>query len=223
VSWASDHGGIFVVAVANHISSMDLVLGETPYRYDCDVGYSATSGGGPNGGMGPTFTTRTPREECPWPTTEPGLWLEVVFRNFLPSEGLPLGTWDMADPATILPLRVTFTASVEEELPVGQERPYQYYDSTAAIDGAEGPIPDVVYQGFYQSPLVSGSITVARLPTVENTGYSPDTDFLGSDASLYSIELSDVSLGASDEAIPNPDDPFPPTVTITSATLTYTL
>jgi hypothetical protein len=35
------------------------------------------------------------------------------------------------------------------------------------------------------------------------------------------IELSNVTLGVSDEAPPNPDDPFPPTVGITSTSITF--
>lgn len=228
VSFTTQHGGIFVVvAISAQRSSMVLALDGSPYSYSClHGGGSSLSAGGDNGGMGPSFSTQNTSAnvpECPWPASEPGLWLDVQFRNFLPSDGLPLGTWDLADPRTILPLRVEFIASVERELPVGQERPYQYYDSTTPVEGAEGPIPDVVHQGFYQSPLASGSITVSRLPTVANTGYSPDAEYLGTDASLYAIDLSNVTLGATDEALPNPEAPFPPTVIIASATLTYAL
>lgn len=228
VSWATQRGGIFVVVVVSGIeSSMALVLGDEPYSYACaGGGGSSIATSGDNGGMGPSFSTQNTSAnvpECPWPASEPGLWIDVLFRNFLASDGLALGTWDLAAPETILPLRVRFIASVEGELPVGQERPYQYYDSTAPVEGAEGPIPDPTYQGSHQSPLASGSISVSRLPTVENTGYSPDADYLGSDASLYVIELSNVTLVATDEALPNPEAPFPPTVSISSATLTYSL
>jgi len=228
VSWTTQHGGIFVVvAITANRSSMVLALGGSPYSYSClDGGGSSISGLDVNGGMGPSFSTQNTSAnvpDCPWPTSEPGLWLDVLFRNFLPSDGLPLGTWDLADPRAILPLRVRFIASVEAELPVGQQPPYQYYDSTAPIEGAEGPIPDVVYQGFYQSPLASGSIRVSRLPTVANAGTSLDADYLGSDGSLYQIDLSNVTLGATDEALPNAEAPFPSTVSISSASLTYAL
>jgi hypothetical protein len=228
VSWTTQHGGIFVVvAITARRSSMELALGGSPYSYSClDGGGSSISTVGDNGGMGPSFSTQNTSAnapDCPWPTSEPGLWLDVLFRNFLPSDGLPLGTWDLADPRTILPLRVRFIASVEAELPVGQQAPYQYYDSTAPVEGAEGPLPDVTYQGFYQSPLASGSIIVSRLPTVANAGTSLDADYLGTDGSLYQIELSNVTLSATDEAVPNPEAPFPPTVSISSATLTYSL
>lgn len=228
VSWTTEHGGTFVVVVVATIeSSVALLLGDAPYSYACVYGGgSSLSASGDNGGMGPSFSTQNTSAnvpECPWPTSEPGLWIDVLFRNFLPSDGIALGTWDLAAPETILPLRVRFIASVESELPVGAERPYQYYDSTTPVEGAEGPIPDVTYQGFYQSPLAGGSITVSRLPTVENTGYSPDAEYLGTDASLYVVELSNVTLGATDEALPNPEAPFPAVVSISSATLTYSL
>jgi hypothetical protein len=228
VSWTTQHGGIFVVVVVACIeSSMALVLGDAPYSYACaGGGGSSIATSSDNGGMGPSFSTQNTSAnvpECPWPTSEPGLWIDVLFRNFLPSDGLGLGTWDLAAPESILPLRVRFIASVEAELPVGAEAPYQYYDSTTPVEGAEGPIPDVTYQGFYQSPLAAGSISVSRLPTVENTGYSPNADDFGAGASLYVIELSNVTLVATSEAVPNPDAPFPPTVSISSATLTYSL
>jgi hypothetical protein len=227
VSWTTQRGGIFVVVVVGTESAMALVLGDTPYSYACSGGGgSAIATFGDNGGMGPSFSTQNTSAnvpECPWPTSEPGLWIDVLFRNFLQSDGLALGTWDLADPASIQPLRVRFIASVEGELPVGVEAPYQYYDSTAPVEGAEGPIPDVTYQGFHQSPLAAGSIRVSRLPTVENTGYSSQAGDLGTGASLYVIELSNVTLAATDEAVPNPEAPFPPTVSISSATLTYSL
>lgn len=228
VSWTSEHGGIFVVVtITASRSALELTLGETPYSYACEAaGGSSISYLDVNGGMGPSFSTQNTSAnvpECPWPASEPGLWLDVVFRNFLPSDGLPLGTWDLGAADTILPLRVRFIASVEAELPVGEQAPYQYYDSTTPIEGASGPIPDVTYQGFYQSPLASGSITVARLPTVANAGYSPDADYLGTDRGLYQIDLSNVTLGASDEGVANPEAPFPPAVSIASATLTYSL
>jgi hypothetical protein len=228
VSWSTDHGGIFVVvAITAHRSTMVLTLGGSPYGYSClDGGGSSISTVGDNGGMGPSFSTQNASAnapDCPWPTSEPGLWIDVLFRNFLPSDGLPLGTWDLAEPRTIMPLRVRFIASVETELPVGEQPPYQYYDSTAPVEGAEGSLPDVTYQGFYQSPLVSGSIVVSRLLTVANAGTSLDADYLGSDGSLYQIELSNVTLVATDETMPNPEAPFPPTVSISSATLTYAL
>lgn len=225
VSWTTQRGGVFVVMVVGQRASMALALGDMPYSYACDEGGGGAVGvGDPNGGMGPSFSTQNTSPnvpECPWPTTEPGLWLDVIFRNFVASDGLPLGTWDLAAPESILPLRVRFIASVEEELPVGAQRPYQYYDSTTPVEGADGPIPDVTYQGFYQAPLASGSVTVSRLPTVENTGYSTEAEFYGTEPSLYQIALSSVTLGATSEGLPNPEDPFPPTVNVASATLVY--
>ncbi|HTV18024.1 MAG TPA: hypothetical protein VMG12_05120 [Polyangiaceae bacterium] len=227
VRWSSSHAGYFVVVEVGNRSSMDIVLGDTPYSYHCDAGGGggiATTGD--NSGLGPAFSTQNTAPnvpECPWPTTEPGLWLDVLFRNFLPSEGPAVGAWDLAAPESILPLRVEFIASVEKELPIGQQRPFQYYDSTTPIEGASGPIPDVTYQGFYQSPLASGGISVTRLTTVENTGYSSQGEFSGVPPSLYLIELSEVTLGATDQFVANPDDPFPPTVTISSATLMHAL
>jgi len=206
---------------------MDVTLADSSYSYTCDAGGgSSLSTVSDNGGMGPSFSTSdTPLNfpECPWPTSAPTLWLDVMFRNFLLSEGIPPGTWDLAAPESILPLRVEFGTSVAGEQPIGQEAPYQYYDSTAPIEGAEGPIPYVTYQGYYQSPISTGSLTVTRLPTVEHTGYSTEAEFLGIDAGLYLVELSNVTLGATDFALPNPDDPFPPTVLISSAALTYAL
>jgi hypothetical protein len=64
---------------------------------------------------------------------------------------------------------------------------------------------------------------VSRLPTLENTGFSPSTGDLGTGASLYVIELSNVTLAATGEAVPDPGAPFPPTVSISSATLTIAL
>jgi hypothetical protein len=224
VSWTTQHGGTFVVTVVGIQHSIELVLGGAPYLYACDTALaSSVSGIDDNVGVGPFLSTQNisaNSPECPWPTSVPALWLGVMFRNFLPSDGLPLGTWDLADPASILPLRVQFVASVEGALPFGQE---QSYDSTTPVEGAEGPIPNVVYQGFYQSPLASGSISVWRLPTVENTGYSSSADYVDNPVRLYRIELSNVTLGATDEAEPNPDAPFPPTVSISSATLTFCL
>lgn len=225
VSWSTRSGRTFVVVVVENQSSMQVVLGDTPYSYACDgSGLNSISTVDDNGGMGPAFSTQGANSSaCPWPVYQIGLWLDVQFRNFRPSDGLAVGTWDLAAPESILPLRVEFIASVEFELPVGEQPPYQYYDSTTPVEGAEGPIPDVTFQGFYQSPLASGSISVLRLPTVANTGYSSEAEYLGTDSSLYSIELSNVTLGATTRAVPNPESPFPPTVSITSATLTYAL
>jgi hypothetical protein len=58
---------------------------------------------------------------------------------------------------------------------------------------------------------------------VEGTGRTFDAQFFDTDASLYQIDLANVALSASDEAVPNPEDPFPPTVSIASARLTYAL
>jgi len=225
VSWTTQRGGIFVVLAVAHRASMALAIGDTPYTYGCDEGGRGAVGvGDPNGGVGPSFSTQNTSAnapECPWPATEPGLWLDVIFRNFVASDGLPLGSWDLAAPESILPLRVRFIASVEEELPVGAQRPYQYYDSTTPVEGADGPIPDVTYQGFYQSPLASGSVRVSRLPTVENTGYSTEAEFHGRAPSLYQISLSNVTLGATAEGFPNSDEPYPPTLNVASASLVH--
>jgi hypothetical protein len=133
------------------------------------------------------------------------------MRGFSPDGGLPLDTYDLADAASILAVRVQFIARLKE-LSMERAAPFQAYDSTVSLDTLEGPEPRATYDGFYESPLASGTVVVSRLPTVQNSGNSKD---------IYLIELSDVTLSAAGAPSPTPLAPFPPTIQISSATLTY--
>jgi hypothetical protein len=215
VLFSTDHGGIFVVVVVDYPASMDLVLGDTAYGHECGIGWSSINELDPNGGVGPVFDTEASITNypsgCPWPASNPQLTLAVMMRGFSPNLGLPLDTYDLADAASILALRVQFIARLEE-LPEGQPGPFQAYDSTVSLDTLEGPEPRATYEGFYESPLASGTVTVSRLPTVQNSGNSK---------AVYLVELSEVTLSAGGAPEPTPLAPFPPTIQISSATLTY--
>jgi hypothetical protein len=162
----------------------------------------------------------TASSTCPWPADHPRLSLYAKFRDFLPSQGPTVGTWDLSDPDTIFPLRLTFAVARGGETLAGSQTPYQYYDSTTSIGGVE-PAPSVSRAGFYQSPVAAGTIAVSLLSSVPSEEYSPDDVDTDGMTDIYLIELSNVTLGASDDAEPDRTDPFPPTVTITSAAVTY--
>jgi hypothetical protein len=146
--------------------------------------------------------------------------LEVLLRGFLPSDGPMLGTWDLAAAETIFPLRLSFSSSLQDELPVGQDPPYQYYESTASLEGVDAA-PSATYDGFHQSPLARGLVTVSRLPTVANTGRAMDSADADGFAGFYVIDVADVTLSADGSAMPAPAEPFPQTVTISRATLSF--
>jgi hypothetical protein len=203
--------------------AIDMALGESPYSFSCDNSNTSVGVPGENGGVGPFLDTANAsanNPDCAWPASNPRLSLEVLLRGFLPSDGPALGTWDLAAPETIFPLRLSFSSSIQGEVPVGQDIPYQYYESTAPLAEAEGT-PTVTYDGFFQSPLARGVVTVSRLPTVANTGRS--TESFESEAFLgfYVIDVADVTLSADGSVMPAPTEPFPPTVTISSATLSF--
>jgi hypothetical protein len=223
VSWTTESGGIFVVVAVEFLMAIDLVLGQSPYSFSCDQSGTAIIVPGDNGGVGPFLDTANAsanNPDCPWPESNPRLSLEVLMRGFLPSDGPLLGTWDLAAPETIFPLRLSYSSTLQGELPVGQDPPYQYYDSTASLEGVEGT-PIATYDGFYQSPLARGLVTVSRLPTVANTGRALDSSDADGFAGFYVIDVADVTLSAEGSTMPAPAEPFPPTVTISSATLSF--
>jgi hypothetical protein len=223
VKWTTEQGGIFVVVALQFLMAIDTVLGQSPYSYSCDQSQTTIGVPGENGGVGPFLDTANAsanNPDCPWPGSNPRLSLEVLLRGFLPSEGPLVGTWDLAAPETIFPLRLSFSSGLQDEVPVGQDNPYQYYESTAPLAGAESP-PSAPYEGFYQSPLARGFVTVSRLPTVANTGRAGDSVNADGFTGFYVIDVTDVTLSADGSALPAPIEPFPPTVTISSATLSF--
>jgi hypothetical protein len=133
-----------------------------------------------------------------------------------------VGTFDLADPETVLPLRVTFNGALAAEVPIGESNPYQEYDSSVEIEAEpSSPAPSITYDGFFQSPAARGTVSVSRLVTVANAGRSLDVVEEERFASVYRIELSGVSMSADGRSAPAPVEPFPPAVTIPSAVLTY--
>lgn len=225
VQWTTERGGVFAVVVVKFESSIELQLGSTAYSYACDEGRSTVAASPPNGGLGPVLDTSASsanHPECPWPEGNPRLWLQVLLRSFLPSAGPAVGTFELADAETILPLRVTFNGALAAEVPIGQSNPYQEYDSSVEIEAEpSSPAPSITYEGFFQSPAASGTVSVSRLVTVANAGRSLDVVEEERFASVYRIELSDVTMSADGRSAPAPVEPFPPAVTIPSAVLTY--
>jgi hypothetical protein len=223
VAFSTNHGGIFVVVIVNPLVSIEVTLGGEPYRYSCEAGAATISSPDPNGGQGPVIDTAYGLDAdspCPWPADAPRLWFAPFFRGLDSNGGPELGTFDLADPESIFSVRAQFIASIGQPVDVEDEVLNQTYDSTMPIDPTASPPPSFPFNGFQESPFANGTITVSRLTTVANAGYSLQSADGDPSASLYLIELVNVTLRASPEEM-LPDPRFPGLVTIFSATLTY--
>jgi hypothetical protein len=151
---------------------MDLVYGAASYDIECESLTGRRIGGSP--GSGPNLTASTENAasgNCsPWPSTNPRLNLTVMFTGFLPSEGLPTGQFDMADPTAVDHVRIELIASSQAELPIGAEQPlavrYRSFDeqtevpsSFVQLPGLSGAVVSRYRQGFEEQDLLEIMLT----------------------------------------------------------------
>lgn len=166
-------GAASATPLSTQLSEIHVQVGDTEYNYSCD-GVDQGSGAL---WTGPSLDANA-YSRCDWRSPKPRLTLDVLFTDFLLSEGFPAGTYDLSQP-TVQNLAVRFSVENQVELPVGQANPYTIYASTAL--NPFGNAPSAPAAG------VSGTVTVAK--------FGPDPRRNGSyvfDVSVSNVVLSQV-------------------------------
>lgn len=157
------------------VHMFDIELGTDGYLFECDgVLRSGTSG---IEGQGPVFGTRDEHANgvpcTARASTSPDLTLTVMFAGFLPSEGLPMGVLNLAEPSAVANVRIRLGATYPTpEVPVGTPIIRDYG----------------IYQSFGEDPPSSNILV--QLPNLQGTVVARVRE----DISAYEIELTDVTL-----------------------------
>jgi hypothetical protein len=178
------------------INEMIIQLDGTEYSYSCPSGLSASVGGD---WRGPSIRAYEDDERCAWPHPKPEFQLSVLFTDFLASEGLAPGTYDLAEQVE-QKVVVGFSSQSQADFPVAEPAPYAIYASRDADYFDDGP-PMLPAVG------TSGTVTI--------TSFGPASPMTG--AASCDVSVSNIVL----PLIINTGGDVPSTVTIKSARILH--